>query len=97
MLVRLLGAYNNGHIELRYTNVRQYEIGRSYRVGSFASTMANEGHSDWLIDEIGLTDDGYVIHEIEFVSALWVIECGDFSYNWLPDELERNGLLEYNT
>ena len=76
ILVRLLGAYHDGHIEIRYTNVRRYtmEISRS--------ADAIDGHGEWLIDEIRLSEDAKVIHEVEFIRGRWIIECDDLAYTW---------------
>jgi hypothetical protein len=73
--VRLLGAYHDGHIELTYSNVRSYSL-----VGSH-----HNGHDDWLRDEVRLSEQGLVFHEIRFDSgSRWSIECVDIHYKWIP-------------
>lgn len=74
--VTLLGACHNGLIELCYLGVCSYEIrGRAgNRPRSFRP------HHAWLIDDIRLSDDGHVIHEIEFKRATWEIQCEDLLY-----------------
>jgi hypothetical protein len=71
--VRLLGAYHDGHIELMYEDVRRYRIG-----------SRGPGHGDWLYDEIRLSADGHVLHEIEIGGDSWEIECQDVAYEWKP-------------
>lgn len=75
IVVKLLAAYHDGHIELKYSAVRNYSLACDEQVGS--------GHCDWLYDEIRLSQRGYVLHEIEWSSgSRWLIECGDVSYKW---------------
>jgi hypothetical protein len=71
--LRLLGAYHDGHIEIEYLNVRRYSIGCEF-----------PAHGDWGIDEIRLSDSGAVVHEIEIGATVWLIECEDIRYVWLP-------------
>ena len=76
--VRLLGAYHDGYIELSYKNVNGYQL-------SYAPGPSCGGHSDWLVDEIRLSEHGNVVHEVVFWSnARWYIECEDIEYKWLP-------------
>ena len=73
IVVKLLAAYHDGHIELKYSAVQNYSLG----------CHEQGGHSDWLYDEIRLSERGYVLHEIEWSSgSRWLIECGDVSYRW---------------
>ena len=85
--LRLLGAYHDGHIEFVYTNVNSYSLSKPpLGPGSFGSGgWKYFNHSDWLIDEVRLSDRGLVIHEIVFASdSRWLIECEDFTYEWRP-------------
>jgi len=42
------------------------------------------GHGDWLVDEVHLSERGYVGHEILFSrGARWRIEAFDLRYEWL--------------
>src|SRR5262249_6791989 len=81
MRIRLLGAYHDGHIEFYYPQVFRYR----FEVDSVAS-----GHRDWLYDEFRLSDDGRLLHEIEWAgpgsSGQWVIEASDVEFAWLPLE-----------
>jgi len=74
--VRLLGAYHDGHIEILYTNVQRYTMEISRLEGSA------DGHGEWLIDEIRLSQSAKVIHEVQFVRGRWTIECDDVTYHW---------------
>jgi WD40 repeat protein len=72
--VRLLGSYHDGYIEFHYSGVHDYSM---------------VGVSEWGYDEIRLTDDGHVLHEIEFdlsSGRRWIIECDDVTYTWKPFE-----------
>lgn len=71
--LRLLGAYHDGHIEIEYANVVRYSIGSAY-----------PDHRDWGYDEIRLSANGHVIHEIEIGGTTWSIECEDIHYVWHP-------------
>jgi len=74
--VRLLGAYHDGFIELRYPRVISY----AFRGGS-----VDRGHNDWRYDELRLSDADNLIHEIEWADgAHWLIEASDVEFNWLP-------------
>lgn len=79
--VRLLGAYHDGHIELVYKRVQNYTLTK--HMHKWMSGI-NQGHHDWLIDEIRLSDQGFVLHEVMFDGAHWLIECEDVAYTWLP-------------
>ena len=57
MHIRLLGSYHDGHIELRYPRVFRYQLHLDSGV---------DGHRDWCYDEFRLTDDGNLLHEIEW-------------------------------
>jgi hypothetical protein len=77
IVVKLLAAYHDGHIELTYSDVKEYSLGGEGQTGS--------GHGDWLYDEIRLSDRGHVVHEIEWSrSSRWLIECSDVSSEWMP-------------
>lgn len=75
--VRLLDAYHRGHIELVYPQVFRYQI---------TSAGAGAGHGDWLYDELRVSDEKHLIHEIEWWRAgeleRWLIEASDVAYTW---------------
>ena len=74
--VRLLGAYHDGFIELFYPRVFNY---------SFQSPDSARGIRDWVYDEFRLSEDGHLIHEIEWSSgSRWTIEATDIEYQWIP-------------
>ena len=79
LTVRLLGAHHDGYIELRYPRVRSY---------SFTLEHGNRGHRDWRYDEFRVTDQGELIHEIEWWTAgkvgHWMIEASDLEFRWNP-------------
>ena len=70
IVARFLGAYHDGFVEIAYTNVTRHELTR--------------GAGDWLYDEIRLSEDGAVLHEIEFDGGHWLIECSDITARWIP-------------
>jgi hypothetical protein len=77
--VRLLGAYHDGHIELRYPQVFRYSINVS---------DGKHGHRDWRYDELRVSDQGHLVHEIEWSglhsTGVWVIEASDLEFRWVP-------------
>ena len=81
MRIRLLGAYQDGHIELYYPQVFGY--------GLEIDSVVN-GHGDWLYDQFRLNDRGHVLHEIEWsgpgTSGQWMIEASDVEFAWRPYE-----------
>lgn len=74
--VRLLGAYHDGHLELIYRHVFRYRMD---------VTHAEGGHGDWRYDEFRVSDDGHLVHEIEWADAgTWLIEAKDIEHRWIP-------------
>jgi hypothetical protein len=66
----LLGAYHDRLLKLTYFGVSSYTL-----------TAARSHPGDWITDEIRLSENGLVVHEIEFWSAAnFVIECKDISF-----------------
>jgi len=78
--VKLLAAFHDGLIELRYKGVYEYEM-RGHSDES--RPKLHRPHGDWLIDEVRLAENGRVIHEIKFTLASWLIECEDINYSWI--------------
>lgn len=83
--LKLLGAYHNGYIELRYKNIHEYKF-ESKRNFLLANLKSGYHHQDWLRDEIRLSENDFIIHEIEWFNANWIIECKDIEYKWIPFE-----------
>lgn len=78
--LKLLGPYHDGHIEIVYKNVKSYSM-----IATLISWEAGEGHGDWMYDEIRLSEQGNVLHEIEWSRGSdWLIEFKDFAYQWIP-------------
>jgi hypothetical protein len=79
---RLLGAYHDGYIELLYPRVFAYR---------FDVIDSGHGHRDWRYDELRLSKDGHLIHEIEWCglneAGSWFIEASDVEYRWTPIEM----------
>lgn len=76
--VKLLGAYHDGFLELKYKNVVRY---------SLTKTDDWKSYGDWLYDEVRLSENELVLHEIEFHSqTIWLIECEDIEFIWTPFE-----------
>jgi hypothetical protein len=72
--VRLFGAYHDGHVLLDYSDVNTY---------SLEKRKTQAAHGDWLVDEIRLSENGLVLHEVVFNSgSRWLIEAADISYEW---------------
>jgi hypothetical protein len=76
--IKLLGAWHDGYLELMYKKTTRY---------SLTNNRGWKSHGDWLYDEVRLSEDGFVLHEIEFVGGIeWLIECEDIEFKWLPFE-----------
>lgn len=78
--IRLLGAYHDRFIELFYPQVFSYAI---------SNPRSAAGHFDWRYSEIRLSDQGNVIHEIEWagppgMEARWMIEASDVQLETFP-------------
>lgn len=81
--IRLLAAYHDGFIEFRYADVFGYSISVS---------GAGRGHGDWRYDEFRLSDNGRLIHEIEWArGATWIIEAADVEFLWTPASSNQAG------
>lgn len=82
--MKLLGSYHDGYIMLHYPLVYNYSL-------NFLSK--NPGHRNWRFDEFRLSDEGHLIHEIEWCgikdTARWVIEASDVIYTWVPTDLSQ--------
>jgi hypothetical protein len=80
----LLGAWQDMWIKFRYP-----------RVYSYAMTGAESqgGHGDWLYDEFRISDNGHLIHEIEWAGGAlregsrWLIESSDVEFSVEPREV----------
>lgn len=75
--LRLLGAYHDGHLELRYTGVTRYTA---------TMPLGPRGHGDVMVDEVRLEDDGHVTHEIAFEDGTWQVTCRDLTATWIARE-----------
>ena len=79
MTVRLLGAYHDLYVEFTYPRVYRYEL---------ALTDGEWGHRDWRYDELRLSDEGHLIHEIEWCgptdTARWQIVASDVLFRIEP-------------
>ena len=77
--VRLLGAYHDGYIDLYYPQVFRYRFGIEH---------GERGHGDWRYDELRVSDQGHLVHEIEWSGAsergTWIIEASDLEFRWTP-------------
>ena len=81
--LRLLGAYHDVWIDLRYRDVSQYRI----ELAS-ANRDRGHGHRDWRYDEFRLVPGRRVEHEIEWwgieSTGTWLIEAADVEFQWTP-------------
>lgn len=83
--VRLLGAYQDGWINLVYADVKHYSLRLTHE-----GSLPDIGHGDWLIDELRLSECGLVVHEVVFSTGTrWFIECGDIRYSWIARQGKR--------
>ncbi len=67
-----------GTILLRYPKVYRYEL---------KMTETSQGiHGDWRYDEFTLTDEGYLLHTIEWADgAVWLIEASDIEHRYIAE------------
>jgi hypothetical protein len=76
----LFGAYHDGRIEIHYEGVRGYSLNLTPEID-----YPIRKHGDWIIDEIRVTEDNWLVHEIQFwLDGTWLIECDNILYNWVP-------------
>ena len=81
--VRLLGAFHEAHLELNYRDVRSYTL--SAQPSGKLQADQNAGHGDWLNDEVRLSENNLVLHEILFRNrSRWLIEASDILWEWKP-------------
>lgn len=71
--ISLLGAYHDRVLTLEYVGVERHDI-----------ISGAGGYGDWLYDEIRLSQQGLVLHEVEFSNGSWIVECKDLRYTWHP-------------
>ena len=84
--VRLLGAHHDGHLVFRYRNVVAYRVEQA-NAPSARPFRALVGHGDWLVDDIGISGEGFVTHEVLFfLGGRWFIECEELHCEWEPGE-----------
>jgi len=74
-----LGSFHDGVFDLIYRDVQSYSLvwpdGKDRR--------ATVAHGDWIIDEILLTQEGSISHEVSFSErGVWKIVCGDLFHQW---------------
>jgi hypothetical protein len=74
--VELLGAYHDGIVVFNYSRVFRY---------SLRDVRSIHGHQGWRYDEFRVSDDGFLLHEIEWSNgANWLIEASDVEFLWIP-------------
>lgn len=77
IMLQLLGAYHDGFIEIKYLDVQRY---------SLIKISDGSGHRDWLYDEVRLSEQRNVLHEIEWSQGNnWLIEAKEMTYKWTPN------------
>jgi hypothetical protein len=74
-----LGAFHDGVFDIVYRDVQSYSLvwpdGKDRR--------ATVAHGDWIVDEVLLTQEGSISHEIVFSErGVWKIVCGDLFHQW---------------
>ncbi len=80
--INLLGAFHDGHIKLHYPGVTNYSLG--HKVETTHPNELNQGHGDWRYDEFRLSENGLVLHEIEWEHGRWLIEAANVEFQWVP-------------
>ncbi|MEM9444949.1 MAG: hypothetical protein AAGA18_06305 [Verrucomicrobiota bacterium] len=70
IVITLLGAYHDSLLTIEYSAVCNYRL------------ECDSGHGDWLFDQFLCSDDGDVIHEIEWSRSHWIIHCKDIEFSY---------------
>ena len=79
-MLRILGAYQDGHIFLRHSSVRRYSFDTP---AEHVGKSPHVGHGDFLVDEIRLLPDRSVEHEIRFsCGSRFLIQCSDIEFEF---------------
>lgn len=77
--LRLVGALEDGTIELHYPRVYRYRL---------ELTDGAAGHREWLYDELRVSPAGRLLHAIEWAgpdgTASWLLEAADVAFVWTP-------------
>lgn len=82
MTVVALGPFHDHRTTLTYDGVTSYSLDLPQPA---AAGKVAVGHGDWLIDEITLSAQGRIVHEILFSSgSRWQIECESFAHQCEP-------------
>lgn len=79
--LRLLGAFHDGYINVKYKSVADYHI----TGGGVGGEHGHDGHGDWYVDDLHLSRTGKVVHDVLFSRGyMWSIECDDLVCEWQP-------------
>ncbi len=73
--LKLLGQLHDRTIVLEYKDVCRYELNGKPNKYNWADTF----HGDVFTHEIRIENEGWIIHEVAFVSSTFLIECRDFT------------------
>jgi hypothetical protein len=80
--LRLMGSYHDGYMNISYRGVQSYSLETP---SEFNLPPLHVGHGDWLYDEVRLSEQKFVVHEVEFSrGSRWLIECKDIDWTWEP-------------
>jgi hypothetical protein len=80
--LRLFGWNHDGNTTLIYHEVYSYSLDTPFKL---VSLPRDAGHGDWLCDEVRLSQQDHVLHEVEFSrGSRWLIECRDIEWSWKP-------------
>jgi len=74
--IRLLGAYHDGYIVFRYSDVKKYSLN---------SSSTDMGHGDWLEDKFSISELGDLTHHIQWERGSWLIESASVTYEWIKN------------
>jgi hypothetical protein len=74
-----LQSANEGIIRLKYLEVREYDLRMPRDISGI--------HGDWQYDEFTLSDDGLLVHTIEWGNgAIWTIKTTDVIHKYITDD-----------
>ena len=95
--LKLLGAYHDGFITLKYSDVQYYKLNRN------ESSTIKSSHGDLRYEEFRLDEDGNQIHEFDWYTldenAAFLIACRHIEYIWeeIPFDKKVKRKAEWKT
>jgi hypothetical protein len=74
IVARLFGAYHDGSIVIRYSDVKSF---------STSCEASERGFGDWMEDAFEVSGDA-LVHRVTWQRGSWTIAAAEISYEWIP-------------